>query len=223
MKDEHLKNSEANDSSSRFDKANLEDQEVQDLHNQVKREKGEPSEGKAPLPMLVFFGCMLLCLWVGFYFNMASPGGMRWDVFDPNEKVSGGVSAEKVYDPIASGKKVFNNCVACHQASGAGIPGVYPPLAGSDWVGKSPEILTRIVLHGLSGEIVVNGETYNNAMTAFSNLSDKKIAAVLSYVRNSWGNQYPIITEEEVAAIRANAGSRSSPYTAGELLEMFPE
>ena len=209
------------DKEMRFDRADLEDHEVQNIHSQVGREKEEPKEGFAFPPLIIVFMCMGLCLWAGFEISHSS-GGFKWDVYDPDKK-STGKEVAKVYDPIKAGKRVYNNCIACHQANGMGVPGAFPPLAGSDWMGKSPDILARIVIYGLSGEIVVNGETYNNVMTPLSNLSDKEVAAVLSYTRNAWGNQYSIVTEEEVAAVRAAVGSRSSPYTAAELLEQFPD
>jgi mono/diheme cytochrome c family protein len=204
----------------RFDRSDLEDREVQKLHAQHQREQGEPHEGQAPLPLFMLLLIMALCSWGGFEFASKS-AGFRWDVFDPNfDPMASAPGAPATFDPMARGKRVFNNCVACHQTTGAGVPGVYPPLAGSDWVGKSPEVLVRIVLNGLSGEIVVNGVTYNNAMTAFSNLSDKDIASVLTYVRNSWGNQYDAVDEATVASIRASVGGRTAPYSPQELLDL---
>lgn len=222
MNDEHNNNSKPQDDSFRFDQADLEDEEVHQIHDQLKREKEEPTEGFAVPPMLIVFISMFLCLWAGYEISHSS-GDFRWDVYDPRFDASAHTAGPKEFDPIARGKKVFNNCIACHQSSGTGIPGVFPPLAGSDWIGKSPDILTRIVLNGLSGEIEVNGTIYSNAMTAFNSLSDKDVASVISYIRNSWGNAFDIVSIEEVAAIRASVGSRSSPFTASELLEMFPE
>ena len=223
MNDDQHNKSQSEDEAFRFDRSDLEDQEVQKIHAQLMREKEEPREGFAAPPMIILFMCMFLCLWAGAELTKSS-AGFRWDAYDPNYNPNGGQGAAKAYDPVAHGKRVFNNCIACHQASGEGVPGTYPPLKGSNWLGKSPEVLARIVLNGLSGEIVVNGNTFNNVMTPFNNtLSDKDIAAVLSYVRNSWGNSHPIVEEAEVAAVRAAVGDRSSSYTPAELLEMFPE
>jgi len=208
------------------EKSQMKDSEIQEVHAQILREKSEPTEGNALPPLMVLLFSMAVCLWVSWY----APQYMaefKWDVFDTRYDPAAATAAggPKVYDPIAKGKRVFtNNCQVCHQQTGSGVPGVYPPLAGSDWVGKSPKVLARIVLNGLAGEITVNGNKYNSAMTPFgTQLTDKEIAEVLSYVRNSWGNSHPIVEESEVAAVRAEIGSRTTTFSPSELLEMFPE
>lgn len=117
-----------------------------------------------------------------------------------------------------TGEQVFTQvCVSCHQLTGQGIAGVYPPLAGSDWMAKSNETLIKIVLHGLMGEIEVNGTKYNNVMTPWGgSLNDEEVANVLTYVRTSWGNTGDAVTAEEVKAVRdANPGH--APWNASEL------
>lgn len=225
MSDDPKKNPQNSGDLPQFERAGLEDSEVQQIHSPQEREKAEPTEGFAVPPLVVVFFSMVVCLWVSWYAPQFM-GGFKWDVYDPHYDPEAVTAAGPVaYDPIARGKRIYtNNCQVCHQQTGAGVPGVYPPLANSDWVGKSPEILTRIVLNGLAGEITVNGQVYNSAMTAFgSMLSDKEIAEVLSYVRNSWGNEYPLVEEAEVTAIREAVGGRTTTYSAAELLEAFPE
>jgi nitrite reductase (NO-forming) len=108
-------------------------------------------------------------------------------------------------------------CIACHQATGAGLPGVFPPLAGSEWVAKDASIAVRNILHGLQGPIVVKGATYGAmAMPALPMLSDKEIADVVTYVSNSWGNAGPSISEEEVKSIRKKYAGRNKAWTAAE-------
>lgn len=117
-----------------------------------------------------------------------------------------------------TGEEVYNSiCMSCHQAGGVGIPAVYPPLAGSDWMGKSNETLSKIVLHGLMGEVEVNGQKYNNVMAPWGgSLSDEEVANVLTFVRSSWGNTGAAVTAEEVKAVRdANPGH--APWNASEL------
>ena len=102
----------------------------------------------------------------------------------------------------ADGLKVFTeNCKACHQANGQGIASVFPPLAKSDFLADK-EATIKQVLNGASGEMVVNGVTFNGTMQSFSNLSDKEIADVLNFVYNSWGNTPEEITTAEVAGLR---------------------
>ena len=224
MSDDPKKNPQNSGDTPHFDRAGLEDSEIQRIHSPQEREKSEPTEGFAVPPLVVVLFSMLVCLWVSYYAPRYM-GEFKWDVYDPNYDPEAAAAGPAVYDPIAKGKRVFtNNCQVCHQQTGTGVPGVYPPLAGSDWVGKSPEVLARIVLNGLAGEITVNGNQYNSAMTAFGTmLSDKEIAEVLSYVRNSWGNEHPLVEEAEVAAIREAVGTRTTTYSPQELLEAFPE
>jgi len=104
----------------------------------------------------------------------------------------------------ALGEQVYGNkCSACHQLTGEGLPGVFPPLKGSAVVtGADPTEHIRTVLHGLSGK-AIGGVTYGSAMPAFADqLSDEEVAAVLSYERTAWGNQAKPVKPEEVVARR---------------------
>ena len=117
-----------------------------------------------------------------------------------------------------TGEQVYTQvCVTCHQANGEGMTGVYPPLAGSEWIAKSNETLIKIVLHGLMGEVEVKGAKYNNVMSPWgSALNDEEVANVLTHVRSSWGNTGAPVKADEVKAVRdANAGH--APWQASEL------
>ncbi|MDN6279582.1 MAG: copper-containing nitrite reductase [Psychroflexus sp.] len=101
-------------------------------------------------------------------------------------------------DKMEIGKKVYGQtCFACHQANGKGISGAFPPLANSDYLNADVERAISIVLHGKSGEIVVNGETYNSVMTS-QNITDREVASVMTYIYNSWDNNETVVTEEQV-------------------------
>jgi mono/diheme cytochrome c family protein len=101
------------------------------------------------------------------------------------------------------GKKVYDSvCLACHMADGSGVPGMHPPLIETEWVNGDKEQLIEITLNGLSGKIEVDGETYNSIMPPHSHLSDKQIADVLTYIRQSFGNNAGEITVEEVQKVR---------------------
>lgn len=103
---------------------------------------------------------------------------------------------------IADGEGLYGtHCVACHQATGQGVPGAFPPLAGTDFI-DDPAKHAKIIVNGLSGEIVVNGTTYNSAMTPFGQLSDYEIAAIATYERNSWGNDLGVVEPSVVASVR---------------------
>jgi mono/diheme cytochrome c family protein len=123
------------------------------------------------------------------------------------------------------GRQVYNRptCVACHMANGEGTPGQFPPLAGSEWVTESePGRLIRIVLSGMHGPVTVKGQTFNNSMVPWNTLSDDEIAAVITYLRQEWGNDASDVTPEQVKAIREKTNNRSNPYTAEELLQISP-
>jgi len=104
---------------------------------------------------------------------------------------------------MARGEKVYGEvCAACHQANGQGVPGAFPPLAGAGEFYGPPKKHARIIVEGLSGEIVVKGQTYNGVMPAQGSLSDYDIAAAATYVRHSWGNNDGIVVPADVAAVR---------------------
>jgi mono/diheme cytochrome c family protein len=104
----------------------------------------------------------------------------------------------------SNGASVYaTNCSSCHQASGQGVPGTFPPLAGNPVVTGPAAAVIHIVKAGLSGAITVKGTTYSGQMPAWqSTLSNNDIAAVVSYVRNSWGNHASSVTSAQVAATK---------------------
>ncbi|MCY2686160.1 copper-containing nitrite reductase [Salinimicrobium sp. TH3] len=146
---------------------------------------------------------------------------------EENEKVFGGKIEEKIYNPGTSvsevaeetndgeqvaemsmadkmerGKQIYTqNCLACHQATGAGIPNAFPPLAESDYLNADVHRAIEVVKFGLTGEIEVNGNAYNSAMPK-QNISDEDVAAVLTYVYNNWGNNKTEVTQKMVKEVK---------------------
>lgn len=113
-------------------------------------------------------------------------------------------TAQTLEARMERGKAVFmGTCSTCHQLQGQGLASVFPPLAKSDYLMADVERSINTVLKGLSGEIEVNGQLYNNTMPPLANLTDHEIADVLTYVRNSFGNKGEPITAEQVTAARA--------------------
>lgn len=103
-----------------------------------------------------------------------------------------------------TGESVYGKyCVTCHKEDGQGVPDAFPPLAGAEWVEGDPGRLIRLVLNGMQGPITVRGEQYNNVMTPHAFLTDEQIAAVLTYVRSSFGNDAPPVESSTVRAVRA--------------------
>ncbi|AYN03185.1 MULTISPECIES: copper-containing nitrite reductase [unclassified Flavobacterium] len=107
-----------------------------------------------------------------------------------------------VAEKIKIGKQIFGTtCFACHQSEGQGIPSTFPPLAKSDYLNSDSKRAIKTILHGLSGEITVNGKKYNNVMPS-QNLTDDEIANVMTYIYNSWGNNKTDVTPEMVKSLR---------------------
>jgi len=130
-----------------------------------------------------------------------------------------------VPDPAKGQQLYLVHCATCHQPDGLGLPAAqFPPLAKSEWVTGSPERLIRLTLHGLMGPITVNGVDYPGQvpMTAFKMLPDEEIAGVLTYIRNSFGNQAPPITPSQVAKERAATKDQQGFLSPADLLRDFP-
>ena len=108
-------------------------------------------------------------------------------------------------------------CIACHQPTGLGLPPVFPPLANAPIVAGNPELPVKFILQGLMGPITVNGMTYNSMMPPVAGVSDEDIADVLTYVRQSFGNQANAVTADQVKAIRAATAGRTTMWTTAEL------
>ncbi len=112
---------------------------------------------------------------------------------------------------IAAGKVLFaGTCSTCHQPNGEGLPGVFPPLAKSDYIAADPKRLPEIMLHGLHGKVTVNGKEYDSVMPPMAQLTDDEVANIGTYVLNSWGNPGGEVNREDAkkarAATPANAG-----------------
>ncbi len=104
--------------------------------------------------------------------------------------------------PLARGKGVYERvCAACHLPDGSGVAGVFPPLANSDFFQERPYEMAHIVLHGRSGELVVNGQHYNGVMPA-QDLNDEDVAAVINYINVEMNKGKPVLNAEQVKAMR---------------------
>ena len=127
------------------------------------------------------------------------------------------------------GREIFARegyCITCHQADGKGLPASgFPPLAGTKWVQGNEERLIKIALKGVMGPMEVNGINYPGQvpMTPYEGLlNDREMAAVLTYVRNSFGNQAPAILPEKVKAVRASIVNKKDFYSPSKLLIEYP-
>lgn len=134
---------------------------------------------------------------------------------------AGAASTQTAAAGPASGEQLYQRCATCHMPDGKGMPGTYPPLAGSEYANASnPAVPIRIVLHGMQGPVTVAGTEYNSIMPAYGTgveMSDEEVAAVLTYVRSQWGNNASPVTAEQVATERGASRTATGPVTAQEL------
>jgi len=193
---------------------------VQELHAPILREQAEPRDGFEPIPSWLTLVFAAIVFWGGYYLASYN-GGFRSSVYDEQRigAETSAVETAKPADPLVLGKRLYTaNCVACHQPGGLGVSGQFPPLADSEWVIGEPAVLNRILLQGLQGPLSVKGQSYNGNMPAFSaRLNDDQLAAVLSYIRQEWGNAADPILPSSVADIRKATSQRSTPWVAEEL------
>ncbi|MBS0466484.1 MAG: cytochrome c [Proteobacteria bacterium] len=175
------------------------------------RENEDPEETVRPMPMAVLLIAVVMALWGVVYILRSEPLTLsaygdqrtRAELSGPVAGAGGGA---------VDGKAIFAaQCAACHQATGAGLPGVFPPLDGSEWVQGSTKVLANILLHGITGDITVKGNKYSGSMPSFAQLSDAELAGVASFIRGNWSNKAEAVTSDLFAQERKD-GSRSTPF-----------
>ncbi|MDO8311533.1 MAG: cytochrome c [Sideroxyarcus sp.] len=176
------------------------------------REEHDPSERNRPIPTLVAFITLAVVISGVAYILLSEPFG-RADMGDRRTLADLRVPAVGTPGAAADGKTVFSStCVACHQTTGKGLTGVFPPLDGSEWVVGDTRIVANILLYGITGDITVAGTTYKGAMPSFQRLSDTELAAVASYIRAEWSNKASAIKPDLFSAER-KANPRASPFS----------
>ncbi len=188
-------------------------------------ETGEPQASQLAMPVWLLVLMFLLLYWGMVYFDQHS-GWFNTEVYVPYYSLAevqefqpptGGVDLQR-------GKALFDNvCALCHNPDGMGKPGQAPPFVGSEWVVGPPSRLIRIPLVGLTGPVSVKGQVFTFAASMppmGASFSNDDLAAVLSYMRQSWGNKAPPVTSDEVKAVRAQIGNRAQPWTPQELMQI---
>ena len=179
-------------------------------------------------PPVALFALFFLMLFSSLMYLEGQAGGFSEKVYPPYSGLAQ-LDNEQFRDPNEErrlrGVKIFNaNCSPCHQTSGLGVAGQFPPIAGSDWVNaKGPGRVIRIVLNGVQGPIKVNNLPFNNAMVPWKDtMNDEDIAAVITFIRGNkdWGNTAGAVTPEQVSAIRAKIKSQPAAWNPDDLLKV---
>jgi mono/diheme cytochrome c family protein len=202
--------------------------DVQEVHAAIQREKREPRVGLEPLSIWLIAVYGLAIFAGGAYLGRYS-GNFSGDGLDPMQGMPlakktaggpGGAEQQVELSPHDRGKKVFAaNCQTCHQATGQGIPGQYPPLAGSEFTTGGSRRPAMIVLKGLQGPVKVKGQQFGSAvMQPWETLGDQKVADVLTYERSEWGNSASPVTKEQIAALRKELASHPGSFTEPDIL-----
>lgn len=183
------------------------------------RENAEPSEHLRPIPLAAAAVTLAMVLFGAGYLLFSEPFGAAQ--FGDRRTVADLSGAAAARGAASDGRQVFAaNCAACHQANGKGLPGVFPPLAGSEWVRGDERLLANILLHGVNGEIEVGGAVFRGAMPAFGQLGDADLAAVASFIRAEWGNKAPAVAAGRFERERRRA-PRDTPFSGGAELKAF--
>lgn len=169
---------------------------------------------------LISMGVVLKSLAFLLIVGLTAYGG-RLALGGDNEAQSAASTHPSLAPVDEDGAEIYmTRCMACHQMNGRGVPGVFPPLDGTEWVTGDKGRLIRIVLNGITGEINVGNETYSGAMPPWNSfLNDEEVASLLTYLRSSWSNDAPEVTSGEVAAVREATADRRDPWTEDELNE----
>jgi len=211
-----------------------EQEDVQQVHAAVQREKREPRVGAEPLSIWLIAVYGLAVFFGGAYLGRYS-GNFSGEALDPYggephamKKVAGPQGAEQVAElsPRDRGKKIFAaNCQTCHQANGLGVAGQYPPLAGSEFTTGGSRRPAMIVLKGLQGPVTVKGQKFGTAVMQpwDKTLTDQKIADVLTYERSEWGNSASAVTAEQIAALRKELANHPESFGEHDILAVPDE
>ncbi len=176
-------------------------------------------------PLLVLLILFVMMLFAGLVYMDIHAGGFSPLVYAPYrdlKHVAGSHPLAPGGADLAKGLAVYSmSCQPCHQQNGLGSPSQAPPLAGSDWVNeKNPARLIRIPLKGLTGPITVSGQAWTavpSMPAQGEGLSDEDLSALLSYIRQAWGNKAPQVTAAQVKQVRQEISGHSGPFTPDQL------
>jgi mono/diheme cytochrome c family protein len=205
-----------------------ETEDVHQTHAAIQREKREPRAGLEPLSLWLIAIYGLAIFFGGAYLGRYS-GNFSGDGLDPlggapRQKKDGQSQNDGPKLELTSadrGKKIFSaNCAVCHQPNGLGAAGQgYPPLAGSEIVNGGSKRVGMIVLKGLTGPITVKGVQYGTAVMQpwDKTLSDTKIADVITYIRQEWGNKGGPVSAAQIAALRKELANHPDSFTEADL------
>ena len=198
--------------------------DVHALHDPVMREHARPRDGFEPISVWLVFIFMAFVAWGGWYLGAYS-ASFRADVIDiiPLEEQALAPEVDDLppdeVDPMVLGEQVYTNCAPCHQADGQGVVGAFPPLTDNARVQGDPRPFAALLIDGLHGPLEVDGVAYDEVMPGWGQLQDQELAAVMTYVRQSFGNDADPVDADLVAQVRQATDDRDELWTDQELEE----
>lgn len=206
------------------DKEQNDPNDIFDIHQAALRERELPEEGNESGPWWLFAIILVTFafgfFYIGFYFGEFS--------YQPHQlfisQAENDVQAEEVeLTQMELGENIYDRvCSTCHQSNGQGVEGVFPTLVDTDYVNGSVGRLAGLIVHGLYGEMEIKGVIYNGNMPAWGDqITDEEVAAVMTYVRNSFGNKSSDVPVDSVKSYRESYGERSSQWEVSELNDAF--
>jgi mono/diheme cytochrome c family protein len=211
-------------SSTCLEQGAVSDVSLTNVHMQLLREKPEPTEGFSPIPIFILFVFSAVIFVSGIYMGTKSGNfsALAFDVTRDYNVVA--ETAPTAFDPMQVGARIYTQqCAVCHQPTGQGVPNAFPPLANSEYVTGDEQRLIKIVTNGLKGPVTVNGAAFNSIMPAQASAQTlvrgdpQRLAAVLTYIRASFGNTAAPVAPEKVSEVWAAVGSRTTEWTIDEL------
>ncbi len=181
------------------------------------REHEEPSETIRPIPGIAALLTLMAVLFGAGYILFSEPFGAA--EFGDRRTIDDLRGATVATGAAVDGRALYAaQCAACHQPTGKGLAGVFPPLDGAEWVTGNERVLANILLHGIDGEIEVLGTKYRGSMPSFERLSDGELAAIATWLRSQWSNRAEAVEPDIFAQERA-AQRRAAPFESGAQLE----
>lgn len=184
------------------------------------REAAEPIERTRPMPLAVAAVTLVVVVAGAAYIFFSEPTGPSF--YGDRRTLAdlrGTRAAQGSSAKLDGGQLFTTHCAACHQPNGQGLPGVFPPLDGSEWVGAQGRVIANILLHGVTGPLTVKGQAFSGAMPSFARLGDAELAAVASHVRGAWSNKAAPVDAALFEAERQAGAQRSAPFAGGAELE----
>jgi len=184
------------------------------------------SDLREHFPVWLYLVCGIALFFAGSSFTGFQTFGRGMLDQGPGGPVhTAGEAVEKPLTPAQLGAKIYGqNCASCHQGNGAGSPGTYPPLDGSEYVQGSKLRLTAILLKGLQGPLTVKGGSYGAAVMPAQEtvLTPDKLADLMTYLRSAWNNKEGPVTEDEVNDAKKKFAAHKDPFTEAELMQIAP-